>query len=73
MTAMVRVKEGGLSAELKQRPLRCGFCAELLSAQKVPSLNAYLCKAPSASIAKVLFPELALPKGYRPRGSAAAA
>ncbi|HVQ66437.1 MAG TPA: IS701 family transposase [Bradyrhizobium sp.] len=28
---------------------------------------------PSASIAKVLFPELALPKGYRPRGSAAAA
>jgi SRSO17 transposase len=28
---------------------------------------------PSASIAKILFPELALPKGYRPRGSAAAA
>jgi SRSO17 transposase len=28
---------------------------------------------PSASIAKVLFPEFALPKGYRPRGSAAAA
>jgi SRSO17 transposase len=28
---------------------------------------------PSAAIAKVLFPELALPKGYRPRGSAAAA
>jgi SRSO17 transposase len=28
---------------------------------------------PSASIAKVLFPELTLPKGYRPRGSAAAA
>ena len=28
---------------------------------------------PSASIAKVLFPELALPKSYRPRGSAAAA
>lgn len=28
---------------------------------------------PSASIAKPLFPEFALPKGYRPRGSAAAA
>jgi SRSO17 transposase len=28
---------------------------------------------PSASIAKVLFSEFALPKGYRPRGSAAAA
>jgi SRSO17 transposase len=28
---------------------------------------------PSASIAKAFFPELALPKGYRPRGSAAAA
>ena len=28
---------------------------------------------PSASIAKALFPEFALPKGYRPRGSAAAA
>ena len=28
---------------------------------------------PSAAIAKVLFPELALPEGYRPRGSAAAA
>ena len=28
---------------------------------------------PSAAIAKALFPEFALPKGYRPRGSAAAA
>jgi SRSO17 transposase len=28
---------------------------------------------PSAAIAKVLFPQFALPKGYRPRGSAAAA
>jgi SRSO17 transposase len=28
---------------------------------------------PSASIAEVLFPELTLPEGYRPRGSAAAA
>jgi SRSO17 transposase len=28
---------------------------------------------PSAAIAKVLFPEFALPKGFRPRGSAAAA
>jgi SRSO17 transposase len=28
---------------------------------------------PSASIAKTLFPEFALPKGYRPRGSATAA
>jgi hypothetical protein len=29
--------------------------------------------SPSASITKTLFPEFALPKGYRPRGSAAAA
>ena len=28
---------------------------------------------PSAAIVKVLFPQFALPKGYRPRGSAAAA
>jgi SRSO17 transposase len=28
---------------------------------------------PSGSVAKVLFPEFALPRGYRPRGSAAAA